>query len=66
MKKMTNQHNRQTRNQRKREAMRTAALTAAVVFLFAVLTVWALGIWAEHPGEQPVSGRDYMSSMSAE
>ena len=60
---MTNQRNRQTRQQRKRETMRMALMAAATILFWALLTVWAFGIWAEHPGEQPVSGRTYLASI---
>ena len=63
---MTNQRRRRTRNQLKREALKTAATVAMallLLFLFSVLTVWALGVWSEHPGEQPVSGVQYIASL---
>lgn len=59
----TNQRNRQTRQQRKREAMHTAIMAVLLVVLCAVLTVWALGVWAEHPGEQQISGTEYVASL---
>lgn len=52
-----------TRNELKREAIRTAVLAVVAVILCAVLTVWAIGIWAEHPGEMQVSGREYIASL---
>ena len=60
---MTNQRRCRTRNQRKREAMKTAIMAVALVIMWAVLTVWALGVWSEHPGEQPVSGVQYIASL---
>ena len=60
---MTNQRRSRTRYQRKREAIKTAAMAAALIILGGVLTVWALGIWSEHPGEQPVSGQTYLASI---
>ncbi len=57
------QRNRQTRNQRKREAVKTAVVAVMLFVLCAAITVWALGVWTAHPGEQPVSGRAYMASM---
>lgn len=59
----TLQRNRQTRNQRKREAVKNAVMAVLLIALCAVLTVWALGVWAEHPGEQQISGRAYMASI---
>lgn len=50
-----------TRNQRKREAVKTAVMAVLFFILFSALTVWALGVWAEHPGEQFVSGSTYSS-----
>jgi hypothetical protein len=60
---MTNQRRSRTRYQRKREAIKAAAMAAALIILGGVLTVWALGIWSEHPGEQPVSGVQYIASL---
>lgn len=58
--------NRKTRNQRKREAVKNAVMVVLLIALCAVLTLWALGVWAEHPGEQPVSGIEYAASVLAE
>ncbi len=55
-----------TRNQIKREVVKTALMAVLLFVMCAVLTVWALGVWAEHPGEQPISGSAYMASMQAE
>lgn len=63
---MTRQRNRQTREQRRREALKTAGMVGMLIALWAVLTVWALGVWAEHPAEQPISGRVYVATMAAE
>lgn len=52
-----------TRNQRKREAVKTAFMAVLLLILCAVLTVWALGVWAQHPGEQHVSGRAYTEAV---
>ena len=52
-----------TRNELKREVIKSALLGAAFFILCAVLTVWAIGIWAEHPGEQPISGSEYSASL---
>lgn len=58
-----NKRRSRTRNQMRREAIKTAFLTVALIVLWAVLTVYALGVWAEHPGEQPVSRADHMASI---
>ena len=60
---MTHQRRRRTRNQRKREAVKTAVMAVMLFVLCAVLTVWTLGVWAEHPGEQFVDGQTYMASL---
>lgn len=60
---MTDQRRRKTRNQRRREAVKTTVMTVLLFVMCAVLTVWALGVWAEHPGEQPVSGTEYMEAL---
>ena len=58
--------NRRTRNQIMRERIKKAITAVIRVVILIALTVWALGIWAEHPAEQPVSGRVYMATMAAE
>ena len=55
--------NRRTREQKRRERINTALTAVIMVVLWVVLTVWALGIWAEHPAEQHISGREYLASM---
>lgn len=62
----TKTRNRRTREQCKREAVKTAVMMIMLFALGAVLMVWALGVWTEHPGEQPMSGSAYMASMTAE
>lgn len=52
-----------TRNELRREAIKTVLLAVMVFAMCAVLTFWAIGIWAEHPGEQPISGREYAASL---
>lgn len=58
--------NRRTRNQIMRERIKQAITAVIMVVILIALAVWELGIWAEHPGEQPVSGRVYMATMAAE
>ena len=48
-----------TRNHRNREAVKTAVMAVLILILCAVITVWALGIWAEHPAEQHITGAAY-------
>ena len=55
--------NRRTREQMKRVRIKKALTAAIMVVVWIFLTVWALGIWAEHPGEQPISGREYVASL---
>lgn len=55
---------RKTRNQRKRERRQKVACALAMVAMWGaagVLTVRAL----DHPGEQPISGGEYMEQISA-
>ena len=60
---MTNQRRCRTRNQRKREALKTAVMAVALVALCVVLAIWSIKVWTEHPGEQPVSGVQYIASL---
>lgn len=60
---MTNQRRCRTRNQRKREAIKTAVMAVTLVVLMVVLSVLSLKVWTEHPGEQPVSGTEHMASL---
>ena len=60
---MTRQRNRCTREQMRREKIRTAIMAAALIVLWAVMTALAIGTWAEHPGEQPVSGQTYIATI---
>ena len=60
---MTNQRRSRTRNQRKREAIKTAIMAVLLLALCGLLTVWTLGVWSDHPGEQPVSGVQYIASL---
>lgn len=52
-----------TRNQIKREMIENAALAVVAIVLCGLLTVWAIGIWAEHPGEMQVNGMEYIASL---
>ncbi len=60
---MRNQRKTKTRNQMRREAIKTAIATVLLIVVFAALTVWTIGVWAEHPGEQFVDGQTYMASL---
>ena len=55
-----------TRNEIKREVIKTIVMSAALIVLWAVLTVYAIGVWTEHPGEQSVSGQTYLASIQME
>lgn len=55
-----------TRNEIKREVIKTIVMSAALIVLWAALTVYAIGVWAEHPGEQPASGQTYLASIRME
>ena len=52
-----------TRNELMRDVIKSALLGAAFFILCAMLTIWAIGIWAEHPGEMPINGREYAASL---
>lgn len=54
-----------TRNELKREVIKTIILSAAVIALWAVLTVYAIGAWTNHPAEQMISGSEYLASLQA-
>lgn len=54
---------RKTRHERRRERIQNATTAIAMVVIGAVLMVWAVGIWAEHPAEQPVTGVEYLESI---
>ena len=58
-----NRRRTKTRNELKREVIKSALLGAAFFILCAVLTIWAIGIWAEHPGEMQIEGREYAASL---
>lgn len=58
-----NRRRTKTRNELRREALRTLFLSIVLVALWAVLTVRAIGVWAEHPGEQMVNGSEYIASL---
>lgn len=53
------------RNQRKR-GCKDACLTAVVVLLWATVAVMMFRAWAEHPAEQPISGRDYIQTVGGD
>ena len=63
---MNQRRRTRTRNELKREAIKTVIMAAALIVLWAVLTVYAIATWAEHPGEQPVSGQTYIASIQME
>lgn len=60
---MTNQRNRQTREQMRREKIKTALMAAALIVLWGIVSMLAIRTWAEHPGEQPVSGQTYIAAI---
>ena len=63
---MTNQRNRCTREQMKREKIKTGLIAAALIVMWVVMTALAIGTWAEHPGEQPVDGQTYIAAIQME
>lgn len=60
---MTYQRRTQTRNQMKRERIKTALMAVALMILWAVLVVASLKIWADHPAEQQITGIEYLESI---
>lgn len=55
----------ETRNELKRDVIRTVFLTVAIIALWAVLTIKAIGVWTNHPAEQMISGSEYLASLQA-
>lgn len=55
-----------TRNQLKREAMKTALLVLACIIGWLICTRLFLTAWATHPAEQPVNGSEYLESIGLE
>ena len=62
---MTQQRRTHTRNQMKRERMKTALSAAALMIMWAVLMMASLKTWADHPAEQPISGTEYLESIQS-
>lgn len=60
---MTNQRRTKTRNQMKRERIRTAAMALVLMALWLVVASAACKVWATHPAEQPVGGAEYLESI---
>ena len=58
--------NPKTRNQLRREAVKTAIMVAVFVVGWLICTHMFLTAWASHPAEQPVSGSEYLQSLQAE
>ena len=52
-----------TRNQRKRERIKTAVMVAVMVLLMTTVFTMMVKAWAEHPSEQPVNGYEYLESI---
>lgn len=55
-----------TRNQRKREAVKTTVLFLAFILGWLICTHLFLTAWASHPAEQPVGGSAYLESLQTE
>lgn len=62
---MAKRRTHKTRNQLKREAVKTTVLFLAVVIGWLICTNLFLTAWA-HPAEQPVSGSAYLQSLQGE
>lgn len=56
--------NNKTRNQRRRDIIKDIVMATIMIALCIALTVWALGVWSGHPGEQPVSRQEHMESIN--
>lgn len=62
MKNETARRNSKTRNQIKRERIKTALMAAALIVLWAVCAHLFLKAWA-HPAEQHISGQTYLATI---
>ena len=54
---------KENRKQRKHEFICNLAAGTALLIVWLVVIGYALGVWAEHPAEQPVSGVEYLASI---
>ena len=54
---------RKPRNQHKYIFIRNFAAGVALLIVWLVVIGYSLGVWAEHPAEQPVSGVEYLASI---
>lgn len=57
---------RRTRNQRKRERIRTAFMALCLMILWILLCNVLANAWLYSPAEQPVNGHDYLESIQAD
>lgn len=55
-----------TRNQRKREFIRTACMAFAALLLWVMVFSMMVHAWAEHPAEQFVGGYEYMEAIGGD
>ena len=54
-----------TRNQRKRELMRSVCLGCACALLWMMLCTVLVVAWAGHPAEQPISHAEHMEFVQS-
>ena len=52
-----------TRNQRKREFIKSVCLMVVAMVMCCFLGMTALKVWAEHPAEQPITYQQHMASI---
>lgn len=52
-----------TRNQRKREFIKSVCLMVVVMVMCCFLGMTALKVWAAHPAEQPITYQQHMESI---
>lgn len=50
---------RKTREQIKRERIKTAVLAVVLIAAWTALAAWMFVTWVEHPAERPVNGAEY-------
>ena len=54
---------KKARNQHKHELIHNLVAGVALLIVCLAVGAYALGVWAEHPAEQPVCGVEYLASI---
>lgn len=63
---MAKRRTHKTRNQLRREAVKTAIMVLALLIGWLICTHLFLVAWATHPAEQHVDGSEYLESIGLE